>query len=243
MELKVFGSSSKGNCYFLGNSDTGLIIEAGIPFRKKVMPGIDFKIASIKGVLISHSHGDHSKRINELLSYTIPAYASKETIQETGLSKVRHFHAIEPNKKFKIDEFTILPFELKHDVRCFGYLIHHKETGWILFATDTYYIPKRFKGLSHILIECNYDNDILNSNVANGVIPGFLKHRIRSSHMDINTVLEMLSMNDLSKVNNIVLLHLSDQNSDPKEFKKRIKRQTGKPTYIAEPGLNLELHG
>jgi hypothetical protein len=34
MVLKVLGSSSKGNCYILENSQEALIIEAGISFSK-----------------------------------------------------------------------------------------------------------------------------------------------------------------------------------------------------------------
>jgi hypothetical protein len=60
--------------------------------------------------------------------------------------------------------------------------------------------------------------------------------------MEIGTVEKMLSANDLSKVRNIVLLHLSSGNSNGPDFKDRIQKQTGIPTQIAEPGLNLQLN-
>lgn len=241
MELSVFGSSSKGNCYLLGSKDSYLIIEVGVPF-KKVKPEIDFKISSIKGILVSHSHGDHSKYLKDYLHDEVPAYTytSKETIKETGIVH-RKLKAVEPGQQFKIDGFTVIPFENQHDVRCYGYLIHHKETGWVLFSTDTYYIKKKFKGLSHILIECNYDKEILAENVKNGSVPTFVKRRIRASHMELSTVQEMLNETDLSKVNDIVLLHLSDNNSDGPLFKDIIQKQTGIPVFIAKPKLKIEL--
>jgi hypothetical protein len=42
--------------------------------------------------------------------------------------------------------------------------------------------------------------------------------------MSLETLLELLGKNDLSKVNNIVLIHLSDSNSNAIEF----KMQSGK---------------
>jgi hypothetical protein len=42
-----------------------------------------------------------------------------------------------------------------------------------------------------------------------------------------------LKANDLSKVQEIWLLHLSEQNSCEKRFKEEVQKITGKPTYIA----------
>jgi phosphoribosyl 1,2-cyclic phosphodiesterase len=148
MKLTVLNSGSVGNCYILEGKTASLIIEAGVSF-KKVKPVIDFKISRVNGVIVSHSHGDHSKFIGEYLSYSIPVYLSPETMSETGL--VHHnFVPIMPLSKVSVGEFMIMPFELKHDVKCYGYLIKHSEMGTMLFATDTYYIPNTF--LLQILI-------------------------------------------------------------------------------------------
>ena len=58
MELKILGSSSKGNCYLLDNGNDCLMIECGIPF-KDVQKAVNFGISRIAGVIISHEHGDH----------------------------------------------------------------------------------------------------------------------------------------------------------------------------------------
>ena len=242
MELKVIGSSSQGNCYILEGKDSSLIIEAGVPF-KKVKPVIDFKISKIAGVIASHSHGDHSGFIGDYLSYSIPVYSSKETFQEITHTKLNHnCISVEALKKFSIGDFTIMPFELKHDVKCFGYLIRHKEMGTMLFATDTYYIPNTFPGLNHILIEANYDKNLLSSNISSGKVHPVVRKRVLSSHMEIGTTDDMLKANDLSKVKNIVLIHLSSTNSNASEFKKRIQQSTGIPTYIAEKNLTINLN-
>jgi len=241
MELTVISSGSHGNCYYFQSRDGEiLVMEAGVPF-KKVKPAIDFKISNISGLIVSHSHGDHSGYVKDYLSYSIPVYCSSDTITETGLSH-HCLNPIETGSKVTIGGFTVMPFDLKHDVRCYGFLVKHSEMGVLLFATDTYYIPNKINGLNHILIEANYDKDILSENISSGRIHPIVRKRTIQSHMEIGTVEAMLKANDLSKVKNIVLLHLSGGNSDESGFKKRIQELTGVPVYIANSGLKLILN-
>ena len=83
------------------------------------------------------------------------------------------------------------------------------------------------------MIECNYASDILYRNVENGSVPMVLKNRLLTSHFSLDNVKEFLKANDLSKVQEIWLLHLSDGNSDAERFKREIMELTGKPVYIA----------
>ena len=58
------------------------------------------------------------------------------------------------------------------------------------------------------------------------------KKRLYSSHMSLENALRMLKANDLSKVRELHLLHLSNDNSNGDMFKDRIERATGIPTYL-----------
>lgn len=123
-----------------------------------------------------------------------------------------------------------------------GFFINHEETGNILFATDTYYLPSTFAGLNNVLIECNYRLDILEENIANGRLPVPVRNRTLKSHLSYDNCVQALQANDLTKVNNIVLLHLSNDNSHAEEFRAGIKKATGKTVYIAEAGLVINLN-
>jgi ribonuclease BN (tRNA processing enzyme) len=59
--------------------------------------------------------------------------------------------------------------------------------------------------------------------------------------MSLETCKEFLQANDLSQVKDIALIHLSDSNSDAERFKREDEGLTGKPTYIASKGLEIEL--
>jgi ribonuclease BN (tRNA processing enzyme) len=60
--------------------------------------------------------------------------------------------------------------------------------------------------------------------------------------MSLDTCVNLLNANDLSKVNNIVLIHLSDSNSDEQAFKKRVSDETGKNVTVASNGMEINFN-
>lgn len=241
MKLKVLGSSSSGNCYLIESKTEILIIEAGISF-KKIQEGLNFNIDKVAGCLVSHEHKDHSKAIEQLKTSGIDIYTSKGTIKATDAEISHRIKVIKSKERFKVGEFTVLPFDAQHDAKePLGFLIQHKDMGKLLFITDSYYCKYKFKGLDHILIECNYKKDILYKNIESGKVKEFLSNRIIRSHFEIENVKGFLRESDLSKTKNIVLIHLSSQNSDGNLFKSEIERVTGIPTYAAKKGLELNI--
>lgn len=52
----------------------------------------------------------------------------------------------------------------------------------------------------------------------------------------------MLAANDLSQVNNIVLIHLSDSNSDEKQFQKEVSELTRKNVTVASNGIEIQFN-
>jgi phosphoribosyl 1,2-cyclic phosphodiesterase len=250
MEVRVIASSSEGNAYVIQNEGEALLIEAGHSF-KDTLAAIDYQVDKIVGCLITHEHGDHSSHVNEFLSYGLPVYASLGTIHALagGIKSEYQPRAIlrAPEGGYSpltLGGFTIYPFATKHDAEePLGFYIWHDETGGILFATDTYYLSNTFDDLSQILIECNYHPAMLERNAANREhgMSWSLARRIRASHLSIDTCLKTLKANDLSKVNNIILIHISHANGNAAAFKQAVEHATGIPTSIAHPGLTINL--
>lgn len=242
MKLKVIGSSSKGNCYLLSGDKDSVLIECGLRINK-IKEALNFDFSKVAGCLVSHEHKDHSLSINQLLIAGIPVFTSRGTASDLNH---HNLNIIQSKQPFDLGEFRILPFDTIHDAtEPLGFLIEQKSTGErLLFATDTYYIKYQFKGLNYLLIEANHSNEILEDKLFNGKIHPSLKSRVQTSHLSIETLRLFLSENDISKVKKIVLIHLSDSNSDTKGFKETIESQTGIETIIAEPGIeiNLELY-
>lgn len=240
MNLKVLGSSSLGNCYLLESEHSALVIEAGIPFRD-VKVAIDFNVKKIAGLIVSHAHSDHAGRASEFAAAGINVYSSLECLTSVGLTGHR-VNPIEVNKKYAIGEFTAMAFDLLHDVRNYGYLIFHPEMGLCCFLTDTHYSPFVFPGLNHIIVEANYSEHIIEQRVISGSLHSALAKRIQSSHMADTTMLGFLKANDLSKVNNIVIIHLSSGNSDAADITEKVINLTGKRPVIAGAGVTVEFN-
>jgi len=231
MEIKCFASSSKGNCYAVKSGQTEILIECGISF-KTIQKDLNFTVANLNGVLLSHSHNDHSRSARDMIKAGIDVFMSEQTVEEIGISGHR-VKIVEPKKQLRVGEFDILPFDLKHDVFNLGFLVADREGEKLAYITDSFYCPYRFSGLTRILIECNYALDILKANVEAGTVPVELKNRLLKSHFSLEHVKEFFQANDLSKVQEIYLLHLSDSNSDEARFKREIQELTGKPVIIA----------
>jgi phosphoribosyl 1,2-cyclic phosphodiesterase len=158
-----------------------------------------------------------------------------------GTDKSHRAKVMKSGYDFRMGNFKVLAFDTKHDcAEPLGFVIHHPETGKILFLTDSYFSEYTFPGLNNIIIEANYCQGIIDQRLKEGISEKVLRDRVITSHMSLATCKGLLAANDLSAVNNIVLIHLSDGNSDAKRFKKEVEEQTGKRVHVAEAGLVIE---
>jgi len=241
MKLHIIGTGSKGNCYlFQPEKGKSLIIDCGIHF-KDVLKAISYQVSSVCGVLQTHSHGDHAKFTSDFLKKGMQLYMSNENKAENGIES-HNITIIQELKQFEVGDFKVMPFDLKHDVKCLGFLIEHPECGKFCFITDTHYCPYTFSGLNNIIIEANYSIDIINKKYGADSDKEFLRNRILKSHFSLENCIGMLKANDLSQVNNIVLIHLSDSNSNEVEFKKQVQEVTGKNVTVADNNLIIEFN-
>ncbi|QVY60961.1 MBL fold metallo-hydrolase [Cytobacillus gottheilii] len=231
IEITSIASGSKGNCYRVTDGHTPLLLECGINY-KEIQRAFNFRLSEVAGCLITHEHGDHSKSIKDVLKSGINCYMSNGTADAL---KVDHHRIKRVNslQQFQIGTWTIKPFDVQHDVsEPFGFLLANEAGEKLLFATDTYYIKYKFEGLTHIMVECNYSRDILVQNIIDGRLPKVMKKRLEQSHFSLENVKEFFKANDLSKVQEIWLLHLSDTNSNEDLFKREIQALTGKLVFI-----------
>jgi phosphoribosyl 1,2-cyclic phosphodiesterase len=241
MELIVLGSSSAGNGYILTNGKESLIIEAGEPIAK-AKQALNFNLKSVQGLIFTHEHGDHAKHVLKYAEAGINCHSSAGTIKALKSSSLR-YKALKINAWQEVGSFRIFPFDVVHDcAEPVGFIIQHEETGNVLFLTDTHFNKYVFNGLNNIIIEANYCEEIVLQKLQSFEIKSFLANRIYSSHLEIKNTIEALQKTDLSQVNNIVLIHLSDKNSNAESFKTRVSNATGKKTTVAEPGTKINFN-
>ena len=237
MDLHIVKSGSSGNLYVLQNETEALIIECGCPVQEALM-ALRFNSKKVVGCIITHCHGDHFKYIEDYMQY-FTCYCSRGTVEaKSDWRGARRPVILEPLKTVNLGGFSVRPFDVQHDApEPFGFLIKHEEIGTLMFATDTYYIKYKFEGLTKIMVECNYDLELLRENVRQEIVPFPLEQRTLQSHMSLEHCKDMLRATDLTNVTDIVLLHLSANNAEPHRFKKEIELLTGIHTTIAKKGV------
>lgn len=231
IEIQTLATGSTGNAYYVTDGITPILIECGISF-KQIQRKLNYQTTDIAACLVSHEHMDHVKGIDGVLKAGIRCYMSAGT--KKAINRDHHrIKSVENKKQLVIGTWTILPFDVQHDVKePFGFLLVNEAGDKLLFATDTYYIKYRFKGISHLMIECNYCQSVLDVNEQTGRIHPTMRKRVMKSHFSMENVVEFLKANDLSKLQEIWLLHLSDTNGNEELIRNEVAKVTGKLIHI-----------
>jgi len=220
--LCSLNSGSNGNCYYLGNQDEAVLVDAGISCRETVLrlerSGLSIK--NVKAIFISHEHIDHIRGA-EVLSrkYKIPVFISASTLKHSRLhlepQLVKQFL---PMKKIKIGSLKVIAFSKQHDgIDPYSFIITGKGITAGVF-TDIGRICENLEshmGFCHAaFLESNYDETMLEQ----GSYPVYLKRRIRGGkgHLSNHQALDLFLNHRAPFLKLLILSHLSAMNNNPR---------------------------
>jgi len=176
---------------------------------------------------------DHAKYIKDFTKAGIDVFASAETFNAVSVTGHRAIK-IGSEGQFTVGPFAVRSFPVEHDCHgAVGFLISAGNDR-IVFITDSSYCKYRFNGITHLMIEANFDDDILERNMSAGLVERSRYQRLKKSHMSLQRVKDFLKEQDTSCLTEIHLMHLSDNNSDEQLFKAEIQKITGVPVYICK---------
>ena len=218
-------SGSSGNSIFVGNDNTRILVDAGMPGKKidEALAKIDQNPKDINGIFVTHEHSDHIKGVGVLSrKYDIPIYANDKTWEamkgSIGKIKEHNIKIMDRRSTVIINDLEIKSFVIPHDaISPVGYTIKSKDN-LISIATDfgtfTEEIRDNVKDSNIILLECNHDVSMLKF----GPYPYNLKRRILSEigHLSNDDCGEAIA--EIIKHGNdkkIILGHLSGTNNHP----------------------------
>ena len=245
MRLTVLASGSAGNGYLFEARHSALLVECGVKpevmMRRTAIP-----ISKIAGALVSHEHNDHAGFASRYAALGIKIYASEGTIRAIkGIVPEYQASVLRPLEVRYIGDWKVMPFDVRHDAtEPLGFIIEHPEAGRILFLTDTSFCPYDFRTLylDHILVEANYDDAILDGNVANGLVDSARAARTRKTHMSLRGACNLIRADQTAELKNVVLIHLSRHNANREEFA-RMAAETAlfARISVAKAGLSIDL--
>lgn len=224
MNLCSICSGSSGNCIYVGDTSTHIMVDAGVSGKKMEsgMNEIDLSLRDMNGVLITHEHSDHVKGLGVVArKYGIPIYATAGTIEaiqgmkQLGKIPEELFHEIKANRDFMINDILVKPFEISHDAaEPVGYRFEKGDKS-IGIATDlgeySDYTIDKLQGLDVLLLEANHDVHMLQV----GAYPYYLKQRIlgKRGHLSNETSGQLLSRLLHDGLRAVLLGHLSKENN------------------------------
>jgi phosphoribosyl 1,2-cyclic phosphodiesterase len=236
--ISSLNSGSNGNCYYIGNDEEAVLIDAGISCREteKRMKRSGLSLDKVKAIFISHEHGDHISGLPVLSrKYQLPVYitAATQRLGNLELEKklVRRFKADEP---VGVGGLSITAFQKEHDASDPHSFVVSSSSVNIGVITDIGIACKKviqhFKRCHAAFLESNYDEDML----MNGSYPYHLKKRISDGkgHLSNIQALELFKKHRAAFMSHLILSHLSKNNNKPEIVDSLFRQHAGSTNII-----------
>lgn len=219
--ISSVASGSNGNCYYIGNGNEAILVDAGISCREteKRMARQGLSMQQVKAIFISHEHTDHIKGLSVLANkYQLPVFLSDGTRAGCRLAiPDRLLHPLADLQTVAVGDLKITSFRKYHDAADPHSFLINSGGYTVGVFTDIGRVCERiadyFGQCDAVFLEANYDVDML----MQGRYPFFLKNRIRSGygHLSNTEALELFKRHRSSKLSHLFLSHLSRDNNDP----------------------------
>lgn len=221
-------SGSSGNCIYLEDGGSRILIDAGGSMRQidLALQKVGTALSEIDAVWITHEHGDHTKGLPVMAKHlSIPFYCQREVAKELYLSLLqkgnraeatalaKNIRTVNPGEEYEVGKLLITPFQTPHDsVDSQGFIVGERELG---IATDLGHVSPEvalyLTGCKNVILESNHDLEML----YNGPYSPFLKERVASENGHLNNVASASFAGKLFSAGceNFTLFHLSSENN------------------------------
>ncbi len=233
--IASLNSGSNGNCYYVGNEQEAVFVDAGISCREmeKRMKRLGLPMERVRAVFVSHEHTDHISGVDTLArKYHLPVYGSELTLRKLYNNGYKSL-SFKSDESVRIGSLFIKAFAKRHDaVDAHSFTITGNGVTIGVF-TDLGRVCdnliKHFGQCHAAFIEANYDEVMLDQ----GRYPHFLKQRIRGGfgHLSNMEALTLMKTHKPSFMTHLLLAHLSKDNNNP-ELARDLFLQHAGSTYV-----------
>lgn len=231
--IASLNSGSNGNCYYVGNKNEAILVDAGISCRtiERRLKQLGISIEKIKAVFISHEHTDHIKGVETLSKrFRLPVYISHKTFVCSDLnvdpSFIRHFNH---GDKISIGGIEVHAFSKIHDAGDpYSFCVSDGTIHVGVFTdigTCCENVIGWFSKCHAAFLESNYDDAMLDE----GPYPYYLKKRIAGGRGHLSNAIAHRIFCEHRPVymSHLILAHLSNNNNAPEIVEELFKSNCG----------------
>lgn len=253
--ITSLNSGSNANCYYVGNSNEAVLVDAGLSCREteRRMLQLGLSMDKVKAIFVSHEHSDHITGLAGISKkHHLPVYITTATLANCRIpiepQLVREY---QKSKPVKIGGLSIIPFNKNHDAKDPHSFIVSAQGINVGIITDIGYackqVIKYFSQCHAAFLESNYCADML----ANGNYPYHLQKRISSDegHLSNAQALDLFVNYRSPDLRLLILSHLSKNNNKPELVNRLFSEQAGTTQivvasrYVATPVFCIEGNG
>ena len=238
MRIASLGSGSRGNATLVQHSETTLLVDNGFSLKQftRRLDRFDINPDSIDAVLLTHEHGDHSGGIERLCrNHGVPLWTAVGTAR-AALAADFEYHRLVAGHAVTIGDIEVMPITVPHDAsEPLQFIFHQLDNGKRLgILTDTGHITRHiveaFSGLDALLLEFNYDPDML----ATGPYPEMLKQRVGGDqgHLSNAQSIDLLRQIDTDNLVCLIAAHISEKNNTAAIVDRLIRQLGGMPVPV-----------
>ena len=221
IEICALASGSNGNCYYIGNKEDAILIDAGINCKQILVrmktKGLD--PATIRGIFITHEHNDHVCGARVLAKkLDIPVYMTKGTYQSLYLTnQPLAVRFVQPGQPMMFHPFIIHPVLKNHDATeptSFRIELQGISIGVFTdIGSPCSNVIAHLTACHALFLETNYDEKML----WEGSYPYHLKQRVASDvgHLSNIQAVSLLTDHAGPALKWVLLSHLSGENNTP----------------------------
>jgi len=236
LRFASLASGSSGNCLVAEASGTAVLVDCGLALTEteRRLARLGLEPSQVSALLVTHEHGDHACGAFEFAAaHRITVYLTHGTLAalkaEGKVLDGVPLSIVNGRQSFFIDGMLVLPFTVPHDAREPVQYVLSDGASKLGVLTDvgvsTAHVEKTLSGLDALVLECNYDRDML----WNGAYPRWLKERIAGpfGHLDNSESERLLAAIDRSRLKHVIAAHLSQQNNRPELARAALARAMG----------------
>ena len=236
MRFASLASGSSGNCLVAEAAGTVLLLDCGLSLTEteRRLARLGLEPSQVSGILVTHEHSDHAAGTFEFAAaHRVTIYLTHGTLAalkaEGKVLDGVPLCMVNGRQSFFVDGLQLSPFTVPHDAREPVQFVLSDGASRLGVITDvgisTPHVEKMLSGLDALVLECNYDRDLL----WNGGYPRWLKERIAGpfGHLDNLESERLLAAIDRSRLKHVIGAHLSQQNNRPELARAALARALG----------------